>query len=251
MKKCSAVLLLGVGALLFGAGCGGSGKAPGAGAASEPPSTQVEQPAPPETSSDAEAEVTAAPELTSHPFTADVERPTSPGRELGHGSTGATITAPTPWPIALIQPDHTTDTLVVVFTPPDSNCAIAARATASEGRGGAVLVGLVVESAPTGAHVPCGPDTGPARVHVPLDEPIDGRRIYTTTTTDTGGATAAAEALADRLIGMSVNGALQAIEDAGLTARNLTDVPLPDSSFFPHRVNIWAEEGSVVFAAVH
>ncbi|MFK7916436.1 MAG: hypothetical protein AB8G14_00045 [Ilumatobacter sp.] len=209
-------------------------------------SVVVTRPAP---STVTETSATAAP-LTSPdvPETAPAFDPARAGEELGFGSIGPRINLPQPWPLDTIYTDLEPGALVVEFAPPDQDC-IAAQATATIGRGGAILVSLWVEGDRDGEA--CADDTGINRVSVALREPIDGRRIYTSTVAETGGASAAAEAFADLIIGLTGQEAIDAARDAGFDVRDMTNVDAVDSDFNPARINVSTTNGIVVFAVVY
>ncbi len=103
------------------------------------------------------------------------------GEELGTASVGPPIVDPQPWPIGTIYTDIEPGALVVDFVAPDPEC-VAAEVTASIGRGGAILVELIVEDdSPAGG---CVGSAQANQVRVALSEPIGERRIYTSTITD-------------------------------------------------------------------
>lgn len=172
----------------------------------------------------------------------------APGTELGRGAIGGALVSPTPHPTLTIYVDQPPRVLLVEFLPPDQSC-IAAEATATVGRGGAILVSLFVD----GAHVAgaeCADGADHPSVPVPLTEPLADRRIYTSTIAETGGASAAAEAMADQVIGEPVERALELIEDAGLEVRDLSGAEAAESDFNSARINLEAVDGLVEFAWV-
>lgn len=156
--------------------------------------------------------------------------------------------SPVPHPTLTIYVDQPPGVLFVEFLPLDQSC-IAAEATATVGRGGAILVSLFVDGAhPVGADCPDGADL--PRVPVRLTEPRGDRRIYTSTVAETGGASAPAEAMADQVIGEPVERAVDLIEDAGLVVRDLSGVEAAESDYNPGRINLEAVDGRIVFAWV-
>jgi hypothetical protein len=171
-----------------------------------------------------------------------------PGTEIGRGAIGGALVSPTPYPTLTIYTGLEPGALSVEFLPPDQSC-IAAEATATVGRGGAILVSLFVDGAHVaGADCPDGADL--PSVPVPLTEPLGDRRIYTSTIMETGGASAAAEAMADQVIGEPVERAVEQIEEAGLVVRDLSAVEAAESDFNPGRINLEAVDGLVEFAWV-
>jgi hypothetical protein len=170
------------------------------------------------------------------------------GEEIGFGAVGTPIDVPQPWPINTIYTDLEPQTLVVEFIPPNPDC-IAAQANATIGRGGAILVGLWVEGNPTDG--PCTASGERNQARVPLAEPIGDRRIYTSTIADTQGASGHAELVADSIVGLPVDEAVDLILREGFVARDLTGVEAATSDFNPDRINIWSVDGVVDFAAVY
>ena len=172
----------------------------------------------------------------------------APGTELGRGAIGGALVSPVPHPTLTIYVDQPPGVLSVEFLPPDQSC-IAAEPTATVGRGGAILVSLFVDGEHVaGAECPDGADH--PRVPVPLAEPLGDRRIYTSTVAETGGASAAAEAMADQVIGEQVERAVELIEDAGLVVRDLSGAEAAESDFNTDRINLEAVDGRAEFAWV-
>lgn len=170
------------------------------------------------------------------------------GEIIGSGSIGPPIDVPQPWPVGTVYTDLEPQTLIVDFVPPNPNC-IAARASATIGRGGAILVGVSVESDRDDAPCPASADSN--QIRIPLTEPLGDRRIYTSTVPATGGTSEAAERVADSIIGMEADEAVDLIGEEGFEVRDNTGADLVDSDFNPARINIWIADGVVDFAAVY
>ena len=172
----------------------------------------------------------------------------APGTELGRGAIGGALASPTPHSTLTVFTGLQPGALSVEFLPPDQSC-IAVEATATVGRGGAIRVSLFVDGAHVaGADCPDGADL--PRVPVPLTEPLGDRRIYTSTIAETGGASAAAEAMADQVVGEPVERAVDLIEHAGLVVRDPSGVEGAESDCNPGRINLEAVDGLVEFAWV-
>lgn len=169
------------------------------------------------------------------------------GEEIGFGSIGPPIEIPQPWSINSIYTDLEPGALIIEFVPPNPAC-IAAHANATIGRGGAILVGLWVEGdAVDGACVGSGEVN---RVTIPLAEPIGDRRIYTSTIPDTQGGSERAELVADSIIGLPADDAVDVIEREGFGVRDVTGPEAVTADFDPDRINIWIVDGSIDFADV-
>ena len=165
-----------------------------------------------------------------------------PGDEIGFGSVGPPIESPEPWPTLTIYSGFEPGILGVDFSPPNPNC-IAAEATATVGRGGAILVSLWVED--SGAVVePCPGSADAHQVRIMLTEPIGDRRIYTHVGSEQ------IEQLADGIIGMDATEAIEMIRDAGFEMRDNTGQEAVESDFDEDRININIEDGVIEFAWV-
>lgn len=169
------------------------------------------------------------------------------GEVIGSGSIGPAIIAPLPWPIGTIYSDLEPGVLIVDFTPSDVEC-LAARAEASIGRGGAILVGLWVDGEPGDG--PCPASDGVGGIRIELTEEIGERRIYTSTVAETDGASARAELVADSIIGLREADAIAVVRGEGLAVRDNTDASDVESDLRFDRINIWLVDGAVEFAAV-
>ncbi len=199
------------------------------------PSTQPSVPVPDASNTPPSPPVTAA--------------PSRHGVEIGSGSVGPAIESPKPWPTLTIYVDAEPGALLVDFAPPNPDC-IAAEATATIGRGGAILVSLWVEDAPTlGESCTGGADD--RQVRISLSEPVGDRRIYTSTVPEVGPAAEAVEQLADKIIGMDAAEAIRTIHDRGFEVRYNTDAEAVDDDYNTNRINIWVTEGVIKFAAVY
>lgn len=176
-----------------------------------------------------------------------VDKSLSQGEEIGFGAIGPRIDATEPWPIGTIYTDREPQTLIIDFTPPNQDC-IAAQATATIGRGGAILVSLSVDAERTDA--PCASGADINEIRIPLAEPIGDRRIYTSTIPDTAGSSERAELLADSIIGLATNEATDLIRQDGFEVRDNTNAAEVESDFNPDRINIYVVDGIVDFAAV-
>lgn len=169
------------------------------------------------------------------------------GDEIGVGSVGPPIDLAQPWELNTIYTDLEPHTLIVEFTPPNPDC-IAAKASATIGRSGAVLVSLWVEGNRTEG--PCAESGERNQVRVPLAEPLGQRRIYTSTVVDTQGTSERAELVADSIIDLPADEAIDLIRREGFAVRDLTDLDEAESDFNPDRINIWIIDGVIDFAAV-
>lgn len=125
----------------------------------------------------------------------------------------------------------------------------AARATATIGRGGAILIEVFVES--ERADGPCPDSADGIRIRVPLSEPLGNRCVYTTVEAATDSASPAADQLADSIIGLDVADAKRAIQAAGFELRDITGLDAVNDDSNPNRINISASNGVVDFAAVY
>jgi hypothetical protein len=167
---------------------------------------------------------------------------------IGVGSIGPPIVSAEPWPIGTIDSDLEPQTLIVDFIPPNPAC-VAAQADASIGRGGAILVSVRVDAERTDE--PCTASADSNQIRIALTEAISDRRIYTSTVPDTEGASERAELVADSIIGLRADDAIDVIRDEGFEMRDNTDADEVHSDFNPDRINIWLVDGIVDFAAVY
>lgn len=170
------------------------------------------------------------------------------GEEIGFGSIGPQIELPQMWSIGTIYADLEPQVLFVDFAPPNQRC-IAAQAKAEIGRGGAILVTLWIDEDRTDK--PCLSSAEGNQIRIPLSEPLRDRRIYASTVPDTGGTSAAAERLADSIIGLDAAEATDTIRAEGFEVRDVTDLEVVQSDFNPNRINILISTGIVEFAAVY
>jgi hypothetical protein len=172
---------------------------------------------------------------------------TRQGEVIGVGSIGPQLVSAQPWPIGTIFSDLEPQTLVVDVVPPDPGC-IAARAEASIGRGGAILVSVWVDAERNGESCTASADGN--RIRIALTEPVGDRRIYTSTIADTAGASERAELVADAIVGLRAEDAIEIVRHEGLEVRDNTGIDVVNSDFDPNRINIWLVDGIVDFAAV-
>lgn len=170
------------------------------------------------------------------------------GEVIGVGSIGPQLASAQPWPIGTIYSDLEPQTLIIDFIPPNPDC-IAARADASIGRGGAILVSVWVDAERTDE--PCTASADSNQIRIALTEAIGDRRIYTSTVADTAGASERAELVADSIIGLRADDAIDMVRDEGFEIRDNTSVDAGDGGFNPNRINIWLVDGIVDFAAVY
>jgi hypothetical protein len=90
------------------------------------------------------------------------------------------------------------------------------------------------------------------QVVIDLDEPLDGRRIYTSLVPEVGDVAAPTERMADEVIGLHLDDATAMAEQAGMTIRNLTDAVDVNADLQANRINIiHDDDGIVVFAQVY
>lgn len=164
------------------------------------------------------------------------------GDEIGFGSVGPPIESPEPWPTLTIYSGFEPGILGVDFSPPDPTC-VAAQASATVGRGGAILVRLWVENTGPVAE-PCPGSADVAQVRIVLTEPIGDRHIYNHVGSEE------IERMADEIIGMDAAEAIEMIRDAGFDMRDNTGQEAVDSDFDANRINIETEDGVVEFARV-
>lgn len=170
------------------------------------------------------------------------------GEVIGVGSIGPQLVSAQPWPIGTIYSDLEPQTLIVDFIPPNPDC-VAARADASIGRGGAILVSVWVDAERTDEPSKASADSN--QIRIALTESIGDRRIYTSTVADTAGASERAELVADSIIGLRVDDAIDMVRNEGFEIRDNTSVDVGNSDFNPNRINIWLVDGIVDFAAVY
>lgn len=213
--------------------------------------TPASEPVPSPTSSAAapipDGVVEPAPDTTTNSSAPTVPVVSRSGEEIGSGSIGPPISVPQAWPVGTIYTDLEPQTLVVDFVPPNQQC-IVARANATIGRGGAVLVTLFVDAERLDGDCPDGADSN--QVRVSLYEPLGDRRVYTKTETKTGGASQGAEEVADAIIGVEVGQAEDAIRAAGFEVRDITGLDAVEEDFNTGRINIITSNGVVEFAYV-
>ena len=169
------------------------------------------------------------------------------GEEIGFAAIGPRIDVAEPWPIGTIYTDREPQTLIIDFTPPNQEC-IAAQATATIGRGGAILISLSVDAERPDGSCASGADTN--EIRIPLAEPIGERRVYTSTIPDTGGTSEGAELVADSIIGLPTSDAIDLIRRSGFEVRDNTDADEVESDFNPERIDIYIVDGVVDFADV-
>ncbi len=195
----------------------------------------------PPTSPDVSASTTDA-STTAPPATPAAQSASRPGDEIGFGSVGPPIESPEPWPTLTIYSGFEPGILGVDFSPPDPNC-IAAEATATVGRGGAILVRLWVEDS-SAVVEPCPGNADAYQVRILLTEPIGDRRIYTHVGSEQ------IEQLADEIIGMDATEAIEMIRDAGFEMRDNTGQETVESDADANRININTSDGVIEFARV-
>lgn len=170
------------------------------------------------------------------------------GLEVGSAAIGPSFDVRQPWPVGTIYVDLEPGAIVVDFVPPEPGC-IAAEVTATVGRGGAIRVDLFVDGErESGAE--CADGAIGNDIVLALPDAIRERGFYTTTTAATGGASAEAEAVADAVIGLPVDEAIELIADGGFLLRDLTDAETVAEDFNSGRVNITTLDGFVVGSTV-
>lgn len=172
---------------------------------------------------------------------------TRQGEVIGVGSIGPQLVSAQPWPIGTIYSDLEPQTLIVDFIPPNPQC-VAAQADASIGRGAAILVSVWVDAERTDE--PCTASADGKQIRIALTESIGDRRIYTSTVADTAGASERAELVADSIIGLRADDAIDRVSDEGFEIRD-NSIDVGNSDFNPNRINIWLVDGIVDFAAVY
>ena len=219
------------------------------GACSSGPTEDETSLAPP--SDDSEATATTAPDTSAVATSVAGEASnisTTPRTEIGSASTGRTITNPIPWdPGTIYIDDATPEFFELDINPPDPDC-VAAEATATVGRGGAILLSVFID----GDHVPGAPclhESGNNRLPLTIDEPLAGRRIYTDSSVYDG-ESAAGEQLSDEVIGLELHDAIAVIDDAGFQSEVIPEDPDGrESIFVAERINLYlAADGTVEFA---
>jgi hypothetical protein len=104
---------------------------------------------------------------------------------------------------------------------------------------------------PDSTNTACADGAESNQIRIPLVEPLGNRKIYTSTAPDTGGASQAAERVADSIIGMTADEAISIIGEEGFEVRDNTDADTVDSDFNPGRINIWIVDDVIDFAAVY
>lgn len=189
---------------------------------------------------------TADPDATTGPRTGAREEVVGYGTELGSASIGPALIDPQPWPIDTIYTDQQPDALVIEFTPPDPDC-IAASATATIGRGGAILARLQVNDA-TGVET-CLESGGTNQIVLPLSEPLDEQRVYTLAADESPDSGEFADDLADSVIGLDIDSASDTVLSTGAELRIIDDTAV-ESDYNPFRINVWVDDGIVEFADV-
>jgi hypothetical protein len=173
----------------------------------------------------------------------------APGTEIAFGLVGAPVNVPQPWPVGTIFRGAEPDIVTVSFVPPDPSC-IAGHATATIGRAGAVLISVYVEG-DRDSTTPCVNGAERAEIRLSIDDAqVTGNRFYSSTIPESAGATAAAEAVADQIIGLSKVEAVSIIEDAGFVVRDNTGMDAVNSDRNLGRVNIIVVDRTIEWAAV-
>ena len=86
-------------------------------------------------------------------------------------------------------------------------------------------------------------------VVIELDEPLDGRRLYTHTISADDGVIERIETIANAIIAMSVSDATALVTDAGYEVRDLSATDA-NGDFNPNRINLETVNGIVEFASV-
>jgi len=174
---------------------------------------------------------------------------TTAGAQIGRASTGPAITNPIPWdPGTIYIDDNAPELFELDYNPADPEC-IAAEATATIGRGGAILLSLFVD----GDHVPgtpCPGESGTNRIPLTIDEPLAGRRTYVDSSVYYGEEAAAGEQLSDQVIGLAMDEAVAVIDDAGFQYEVIPADPGERGSIFvADRINLHlTADGVVEFA---
>lgn len=175
---------------------------------------------------------------------------TIPGDVLGRGSAGPALVSPVAHEVGAIVVDApNTSRLTVDWWPPDWDPCSGVVATAEVGRGGAIFVQMFVDGEPDDT---CDDEVAIGQVVIDLDEPLDGRHIYTSLVPEEGDVAAPTERMADAVIGLHLDDATAMAEQAGMTIRNLTDAEAVEDDLRTNRINIiHDDDGIVVFAQVY